>query len=336
MTDLLAIPLIERLLDLYEAKPDRVKSPSINFPDKINGNFIASEIEDKLLRQLRKYEDSGAIIVRYGSKETAHRPKSVVLRDADVAYCQLGREHVDQIHHKLEVSVRSALGSVSGELEALLYQLFEKWRKKARFLNIRPLDVDTLIAFMQCVKAIRSVPESPPDMRTYSRHVLGASKLIENNMSRLRQYLIEADELPEEMTEQEVLAHYGLEKFQHPVLVAGAFLVGGAPLPVQPYIGVPWEALKDIECREDVTAVVTIENFASFNRFVREVPLNQSIAVYTGGFPSKSVQALLSLLREKLESCRCYHWGDIDPSGLHIANVCFAGLEGQFPVMANE
>jgi Uncharacterized protein conserved in bacteria C-term(DUF2220) len=66
------------------------------------------------------------------------------------------------------------------------------------------------------------------------------------------------------------------------------------------------------------TALLTIENYASFNRQVREID-DGALVVYTGGFASIGVVELLtSLLKLFDPGVPFFHWGDIDPGGLRI------------------
>jgi hypothetical protein len=74
-------------------------------------------------------------------------------------------------------------------------------------------------------------------------------------------------------------------------------------------------------------AVLTIENYASFNRYAREID-DGSLVVYTGGFASSGVIELLkSVLTMGSPSVPFFHWGDIDPGGLRI----FRFLEESLP-----
>jgi hypothetical protein len=74
-------------------------------------------------------------------------------------------------------------------------------------------------------------------------------------------------------------------------------------------------------------AVLTIENFASFNRQVREVD-DGALVVYTGGFPSAGVIDMLTGLLNAVDpDVPFFHWGDIDPGGVRI----FRLLEESLP-----
>jgi hypothetical protein len=75
------------------------------------------------------------------------------------------------------------------------------------------------------------------------------------------------------------------------------------------------------------TALLTIENYATFNRYVREIN-DGALIVYTGGFASVGVVDFLKSLLAMLDSAvPFFHWGDIDPGGLRI----FRFLEENLP-----
>ncbi|MHC2319792.1 hypothetical protein ACVIHC_006838 [Bradyrhizobium diazoefficiens] len=73
--------------------------------------------------------------------------------------------------------------------------------------------------------------------------------------------------------------------------------------------------------------MLTIENYASFNRQVREIE-DGSLVVYTGGFPSAGVVELLSkVLTSVPDDVPFLHWGDVDAGGVRI----FRYLEESLP-----
>ena len=75
------------------------------------------------------------------------------------------------------------------------------------------------------------------------------------------------------------------------------------------------------------TLLLTIENYASFNRYVREID-NGGLVIYTGGFASAGViEILKSVLGIADSTVPFFHWGDVDPGGLRI----FRFLEENLP-----
>jgi hypothetical protein len=75
------------------------------------------------------------------------------------------------------------------------------------------------------------------------------------------------------------------------------------------------------------TAILTIENYASFNRQVREIE-DGSLIVYIGGFPAAGViEFLAKVLTVVPREVPFLHWGDVDVGGLRI----FRYLEENLP-----
>jgi hypothetical protein len=96
---------------------------------------------------------------------------------------------------------------------------------------------------------------------------------------------------------------------------------------VKPFASVHPDMLSQLAVLVTPPAILTIENYASFNRQVREIE-DGSLVVYTGGFPSAGVVELLSkVLRALPADVPFFHWGDIDAGGLRI----FRYLEENLP-----
>lgn len=79
--------------------------------------------------------------------------------------------------------------------------------------------------------------------------------------------------------------------------------------------------LPQLSLLEAPTAILTIENYASFNRQVREIE-DGSLIVYTGGFPAAGVIELLSNVLATVPAVVPFlHWGDVDAGGVRIFQV---------------
>lgn len=67
-----------------------------------------------------------------------------------------------------------------------------------------------------------------------------------------------------------------------------------------------------------VDHVLTIENYTSFVRHVRELNEDKSaLVIYTAGFPARAHLRQIVRLAE-LAGAPLYHWGDIDGGGIRI------------------
>jgi hypothetical protein len=129
-----------------------------------------------------------------------------------------------------------------------------------------------------------------------------------------------------------VWARIGLERFGHPVHLRGpvvaedsrGVLVDGR---TRPFASVHPELLPLLRLSGSPSYILTIENYASFNRHVREIE-DVGLVIYTGGFASVGVIEILKWLLNAVErSVPFFHWGDVDPGGLRI----FRYLEETLP-----
>jgi len=129
-----------------------------------------------------------------------------------------------------------------------------------------------------------------------------------------------------------IWTHIGLERFSHPIHLKGPVVVEGpgghlVDGRAKPFASVHPEMLPQLSVLTLPTAILTIENYASFNRQVREIE-DGSLVVYTGGFPAAGVIELLSkVLTTVPADVPFLHWGDVDAGGVRI----FRYLEENLP-----
>jgi hypothetical protein len=95
-----------------------------------------------------------------------------------------------------------------------------------------------------------------------------------------------------------------------------AELSAAAPI----YFGIPPSEAERLRFRGKPQYVLTVENFASFNRHVTEAdPQRAGVTIYVGGYPSLATQEALKGLAAALPSdVSFFHWSDIDPDGTWI------------------
>lgn len=102
---------------------------------------------------------------------------------------------------------------------------------------------------------------------------------------------------------------------------------------------VPWfaltqETLRDLEVMEvQARRILTIENLVALEEEVRSGLPEDTLAVFTGGFPSILEQELLRRVLAASVASEVTHWGDLDLGGLRILR--FLGECLQVPVVAH-
>jgi hypothetical protein len=89
--------------------------------------------------------------------------------------------------------------------------------------------------------------------------------------------------------------------------------------------------IESISC--NVRSVISVENSTSFNELVMVLPSGVA-AIYTGGFASPSVIALLRRVMEISPAAQFFHWGDSDAGGLRILAHLRASLSTQIGTLA--
>lgn len=118
---------------------------------------------------------------------------------------------------------------------------------------------------------------------------------------------------------REALRAIGLERFAPPLLSAGKIDLDGADLSgISPhYLGISPKEADRVRFREPPAYILTIENFASFNRHIAEAdPGRLGTTMYVGGYPSLATkQALRTIARLVSEETSILHWSEIDPDG---------------------
>jgi hypothetical protein len=171
-------------------------------------------------------------------------------------------------------------------------------------------------------KAIVEGRHSGLDYRTFSRRFAGDSKALERLEGPVVRLLSGVLDLPPIARPRDVLRTLGLEKFAPPMLLSGRFDFDAAELSLAAplYFGIPPGEAARLRFRGRPQYVLTIENFASFNRHVAEAdPQRAGITIYVGGYPSLATQDALKALAAALPvDIPFFHWSDIDPDGTWI------------------
>jgi len=117
---------------------------------------------------------------------------------------------------------------------------------------------------------------------------------------------------------EELLAGAGIKRLPQPILLLGAVSLDGQPFPAMPYIGIPTDCGGGINLLAKPDYVLTIENFTSFVRYIREVAwFERALVIYSGGFPSRPTLATITRLAAQVQA-PTFHWGDMDAGGVRI------------------
>jgi Uncharacterized protein conserved in bacteria C-term(DUF2220) len=196
------------------------------------------------------------------------------------------------------------------------------WSRAKTWNAFPPSEADRLRDAFVPAQAILDGKHLDVDYRTFSRRTVGDSKTLERLEGAVVRLLNGIVDLPPGARPREALRAIGLERFAAPLLVAGRIDLEAADLSaVSPlYVGLSPSEADRIRFREPPAYMLTIENFASFNRHIIEAdPGRLGTTIYVGGYPSLATQeALRTLAGAVPPDTPIFHWSDIDPDGTWI------------------
>jgi hypothetical protein len=314
-----AIALLERLLLLSERNPDRTRPASVapNY-DNLRTAESISRFEVRLLAA----QKAGAVGIQKGTRERRHLIDRVRVTNPIALAEHLGRAPASRIAQEMNDALAPVAARGEAWVSETLQSMIVKWSRGDTAHRLAVSDRVAAEEFISLVAAVSKDMARGLDGRTFSLKVTGDSKAFDRHAARIAAAL--ATRFGEAaLTAEAVWDRIGLERFSHPVHVKGCVLAKDANGILvhgrtAPFASFHPELLPLIELYERPSAILTIENYASFNRYVREID-DEALIVYTGGFASAgTIELLKSFLGMAGPAVPFFHWGDIDPGGLRI------------------
>ena len=311
--------LINDLLDRHEANPRAERLLAYIDEDA----FRSVEERDRFTQALLSAEAAGGIVIQRVRIDGQLTLGHVRLADPDALYGYLERipagKRVDA-----ELSVARARNDLPATAQAILEEIAEAWSRGVARFGLAAHDGVGLAASLDLTNALAARANDagamPVDYRTFSRSAGTDSKALErlvNSISKLFERLY-PDRGVIKLSPEDWLATLGVLRTPQPLTLSGPIAVDGVPLPPLRFHGVPPEQGEMLALAGPVDYVLTIENYTSFVRHVREINADHSgLVVYTGGFPSRAHLQQILRLAEAAQA-PLFHWGDIDGGGLRI------------------
>jgi hypothetical protein len=193
--------------------------------------------------------------------------------------------------------------------------------------SVAPLGLDdphTNRDLLQVLAALAQL-RGPTLERLFSAQVLGDSKrfgaLRGKVLTILRRHAPAAADFGDD--DGSLLRAFGLERVPEYVALSGpVVLIHNAQqfdlAAFTPSLALPAVMLRRATVADcSARAIVTVENATSFSELTNYRPVDV-LAIYTGGFASPAVIAVLQHLQHRRPDLLFYHWGDLDGGGLRI------------------
>ena len=332
MTDLrtadAGVDFLERLLERSERNPDRSR-PASAAPayDSLSTAQQVGRFHDLMAAA----ERFGAVEVQRGRRDRGHLIERVRVRDPELLARHLGRPTAAAMAQRARDELLPIATSGEPWVAGLLDEMAGRWARGDAAYRLTAVQAEATREFFTLLAAMSRHEARGLDARTFSFRAANDTKAFDRHASRLAAVLGVRIGQPGAAADV-VWAHIGLERYSHPVHLKGPVFVEGPTGRLvdgnaKPFASVHPDMLPQLSVMEIPAAILTIENYASFNRQVREID-DGSLVVYTGGFPAAGVIELLSkVLTVVPGDVPFLHWGDIDAGGLRI----FRYLEENLP-----
>ena len=323
MTDLrtadAGIEFLERLLERSERNPNRSR-PASAAPEY--DNFSTAQQVDRFHDLIAAAEKFGAVEVERGRRDRSHLIERIRVCDPELLARCLGRPTAAAIAQRARDELRPIAATGEPWVADLLDEMSGRWARGEAAYRLNATDTDAGKEFFTLLSCISRREARGLDARTFSLRAANDTKAFDRHASRLATVLGVQIGEPGAAADR-VWSHIGLERFSHPVHLRGPVRIDTearilVDCSAKPFASIHPEMLSWLKLTEAPMAILTIENFASFNRQVREID-DGCLVVYTGGFPSAGVIDLLSqILHWAPADVPFFHWGDIDAGGLRI------------------
>jgi len=332
MTDVrtvdIGIEFLERLLERSERNPDRSR-PASAAPeyDKLSTAQQVSRFHDLMAAT----ERFGAIEVKQGKRDRSHLIERVVVLNSELLASSLGRATAQETAKKARGETLAIAAAGEPWVSRLLDEMAARWARGDAAYRLNADQVDATKEFFKLLAALSRGEAHGLDARTFAFRATGDTKAFDRHASRIAVVMSIQVGLPGAAPDV-IWRHLGFERYGHPVHLKGPVAIEGVcgrliDGRAKPFVSIHPELLSQLLVLDRPTAILTIENYASFNRQVREIE-DGSLVVYTGGFPAAGVIDLLSRVLHVVPiDVPLFHWGDVDAGGVRI----FRYLENNLP-----
>ena len=277
--------------------------------------------------ELQRFGDKGLITIKW--RNIGILIQYIELINADMLADELGYIRLEKRVSSAYALVESSL-TKSSSFEQLRFSLLEKWNLTGTYEGVSIEDPIVLIDAIKAadeIIAMQSGMAGEIDERHFSNRVFLDSKRLKSIRGKVAKILkLTQPDIPSELSPEEVLQLFGVVPLKHPVCVSGPVsieAINGKTVTADfpPCIGVWADSVKQLHLESPVTVITTIENQATFMRYVVQEKQPDELVIYTAGIPSPALLKFYYLVINMAPHVTLRHWGDIDVGGFIILNI---------------
>jgi hypothetical protein len=311
-----AAAAFDHLLDTYESQPDRERS-ILAAPDYAG---MDADDETRFHQAANLAAASGAIRIDMCKQPDEHLIKALRLIDPGKLYDYTGRVRRLDEAKAAWAKAEAQLKRLPEWLEAERTQAITAWSQHRSWRGLEIGDAAKAGHALMLAAALEDgvTPGTPYQM--FSAAHAGDSKALRRSELVVSGILRAYRGMEAVKEGEESLAAFGIVSLPDPILIRGPFSAGNPPQSLaasKVYAAVTPPNADTIAWAGDAPYVLTIENKASFNAYVRAIADGGAV-IFTGGFPSAPAIAIMKRIAAGNAGIPWFHWGDIDSGGIRI------------------
>lgn len=208
-------------------------------------------------------------------------------------------------------------------------EIKESWSNSKTYLGCKVSDTAKLIDIINGVRAIFEIEAENQeiDYRHFSVKIFKNSKRldeIKNGIAKLLNRMKE--DAYSDMVVEDILKVFGLFPIKHPVFLSGPIEFWAEEFSIRadfpPAIGVWSDRIDSVSgIGSEPTWVTTIENQATFLKYIQMERSPAEVVLYTAGVPSPAFKRVYREIVKTFSDAKLRHWGDIDLGGFTILSM---------------
>ncbi|HDY85467.1 hypothetical protein LCGC14_1113310 [marine sediment metagenome] len=279
---------------------------------------------DEVNRLLASYESRGLITITWHVRNVSI--KFIRLNDGDQLATDLNIKRYSQRYSESLNLLDNTFSQ--GVYPDIRQDIISKWQQYATYEGFHADDVDKVILAIKGADAVLEREDKTQDIdyRHLSVNAFSDSKELDKNIGSIARILkVINTEIEPSLEAKDVLQLYGVVPIAHPVYISGqlTFISGSSTLNASfpPAVGIWPMAVDKIMSNDKVNRVTSIENLATFMRYVCNEKAEDEVVLYTGGIPSPACRTVYKMIVYALPNSKFYHWGDIDLGGFIILSM---------------
>lgn len=323
---------VHELLETLLKKADKAPGKNVRLgkAEKAMKAYIDNEpigISETLHQEFKRLEAAGIVAIKW------HNPNVLVqfieLLDADALAEQIGYRRLGNRYEQAKRQVESQLED-SVHFNVIKADLLSKWQSTGKFEGFTVDEPQELIDAVNAADAMLALLETDTgeiDERHFSTRVFADSKKLKSLHSKIARVIrLRDSDIPDELEHHEVFQLFGVVPIKHPIYVTGAITLiadneKSASADFPPCVGVWPDHVISVKENNPISIITSIENFATYMRYVESEKRAYEVVLYTAGIPSPAFRRFYRLLTSTVPEAALRHWGDIDVGGFTILHI---------------